>query len=567
MLIYYWNRLITKFSVKVEQLGTCSKHKMIELNLSESIKGGNDSILRMDEQVQRLLEKPLIDVEVILSSIIKSSRLRFHREFEKICQLTTELSQSTLEKTPKPLELRPNVINHKEKLVVAMETPKQLHSTLKVNTIKGNTQPNINIELPGSPTESLLEKFRRLKSSAEGDTGNMGPTIGEKNSLLIRKESGNYRLSGKKLENISTGVVLMPELSSRLQTESSKSQTGPSKENKIIGAFTDRIPNNRQDICEDKMTTSTELNLASSISRICATPVQLRCLKRESAISESKSLTKSVVAPQLKEGDSNPSTETNKSISASSTNLFKVHVVRNSSMPEEKPSNPNPVGTGKIFSSDLWKIYDLLAIDGLPLVIAHRPDHKQAQMHKVYNEMLASNADVKRCREKYFNQHKAYTKRCKSQQYGRIPPVQTTFSSSRSQTNPSSKSRSGKMKSPTLPSKMIYLNTLSSSNSSLHNELQGIESTRNLQNQFKISSPNKRLVTATESKGIILSGGCMKRNLVRSEINLIFEKPYTESDVERKSSLMEFQRMRQLQKPFEQPSIDSESMLVGVVAE
>lgn len=95
-----------KLAAKITQLNLSAKQKLTELNLLEFSKDSLTLQTELEARVKSFLAQNMLDVDGILCSVVKVSRARFQREYEKICKLVGELPKAPAKRNPTQLILR-----------------------------------------------------------------------------------------------------------------------------------------------------------------------------------------------------------------------------------------------------------------------------------------------------------------------------------------------------------------------------------------------------------------------------------------------------------------------------
>ena len=403
-----------KLAAKITQLNLSAKQKLTELNLLEFSKDSLTLQTELEARVKSFLAQNMLDVDGILCSVVKVSRARFQREYEKICKLVGELPKAPAK--PNPTQLTDTPFRREEKRKVS-DGPKSLtDSEVQIGNGGGRQlvkSKGAHVKLTSiTASESMQEKYESLKKQKNYPPLTTKHVTDDAYSGLHEQEAHKNKTLNHDPDSLSPRQTLQREALTEREPEVNHDNHFPAdfQSNQNEGEITE--------LHGKKVSTDVRTPVIGSHSVLenMNEYVNVSHPKRSefSQQDHSKKVGGSSGSSNATQPIINDFRQTNAAFRISGKNSLVIKNVtsdeRNAATLSFNSGLASPA-QGKIYTADLWKAYDLMGLEGRPIITAHRPEFKRAQMDKIYFDLTNANADLKKARDRYYNLHIQYLKR------------------------------------------------------------------------------------------------------------------------------------------------------------
>lgn len=381
-------------------------------------------LTQLEDRLKLLICQISVDVEFILAIIVKISRVRFQKEYDKVCKMINEATR----------------LARNAQVVLAMEDADEREEREKAAA--DGAKVLLQSAIPFSNAGKGEKQSVRYRSVPEKGKTLATDSLKEKFDIL-KKKNAVYEPPSTKYPNYENYVKSHDQSSPRRtkhhQTESS---TSPRRDTQTDAGTTDRgIALTMNDELLSVHQSGGAENHASGtrtrkLTEIDGYDSKTQSIDLQLVIEGSQMKKKEIQQPEPTK-KYNPSPSLLNSIQPITTTQSadpkplrlsktssptKINLLKNSvhQVAEKTPGNCSdmhtieqlvPTPPVRIYSSELWKAYDLMGLEFRPVPIAYRPEYKRALIDKVYHDLSSFNFEIKKGRERYFQLHTEYLKK------------------------------------------------------------------------------------------------------------------------------------------------------------
>ena len=401
-----YHRILAKLAAKISELNASAKQKIMALDLSEIMKESWIMLTHQEERLKVLICQDSIDVEFILSLIVKISRMRYQKEYDKFCKMVTEKAKA--EQNVQIFCAEDCSMNEDRGGL----SPENMKNLLQFGVrVSGNSkgeknQSNRNKSMPAKGRIAAGEYFYEFKKKlAAYDSYN--PKYSNTESF----NEADYQVAANTTKNEFYEESPSPHTPYKdykdVQTESDSidySNTLPDER-----TLTTESPNHATEISSagirnrrlgdanssDSRTVNVDLHFIIQGLKVKRNELpQLEALKKSAIVTGLSNLLQPAISKTASPTKfAKPNINMEKPVIPSLNNGFNFAEVL-SMIPQVK-----------ISSSDLWKPYDLMTLEWRPVPVASRPEYKRALLEKVRHDLLFFNSEIKRIRDKYYQNY------------------------------------------------------------------------------------------------------------------------------------------------------------------